>query len=94
MSGTNDRRGEDILLSLIYPKTIEMMTGEQQVEFAYAADEQLQFMTSGAGAVKQESLGDASVTYADPQTVTCGGQEICPTAIARLMKCGLLTRWI
>lgn len=94
MSTVTDRRGEDILLSLIYPKTVEMMTREQQVEFARAAEEQSEYNLSGGGAVKRESLGDASVTYADASAVTCGGQTICPSALARLMKCGLLTRWI
>lgn len=94
MNNTNDRRGEEILLSLIYPTTVEEMSPEQQSEFACAAAEQLAYNLSGGGAVKSEALGDAKVTYADPAGVSLGGQAICPTALARLMKCGLLNRWI
>lgn len=94
MSTVNDRRGEDILLSLIYPTKIEDMTEEQKAEFAAATEEQNEYGQSSGGVVKSESLGDASVTYADPKGVSFGGQLICPAALARLMKCGLLTRWI
>ena len=94
MSVSNDRRGEDILLSLIYPITVEEMSREQQSEFAAAAEDQLQYMKSDGAAVISEELGDAKVTYRDASSVTVGGQTVCPVAIARLLKCGLLTRWI
>ena len=94
MSTTNDRRGEEILLSLIYPTKTEDMSEEQRTEFAAAVAEQNAYGTSYGGAVKRESLGDASVTYDSPAGVSFGGQQICPAALARLMKCGLLTRWI
>ncbi len=94
MSAINDRRGEDILLSLIYPITVEQMSADQQAEFAAAAEDQLEYMGSGGAAVVSEELGDAKVTYAKVSGVVVGGQAICPAAVARLMKCGLLNRWI
>lgn len=94
MSTANDRRGEEILLSLIYPMKTEDMSEEQRAEFAAAVAEQNDYGVSSGGTVKRESLGDASVTYASPTGISFCGQQICPAALARLMKCGLLTRWI
>ena len=90
----NDRRGGDILLSLIYPITVEEMSREQQSEFAEACEIQLEYMKTGGAAVVSEALGDAKVTYAESGAITLGGQQICPAAVSKLMKCGLLTRWI
>ena len=94
MSTTNDRRGEEILLSLIYPTKIEDMSEDQKAEFDLAIAEQNDYGSSSGGAVKSESIGDVSVTYASSVGVSFGGQQICPSALARLMNCGLLTRWI
>lgn len=94
MSVMNDRRGEDILLSLIYPITVEEMSPSQQSLFAEASELQLEYIKNGGAAVKSEALGDAKVTYAQPLEVTLGGQAVCPAAVSKLMKCGLLTRWI
>ncbi len=87
-------KGEDILLSLIYPKTVGDMTAEQAAEFTLAAGEQAEYAAGSGGAVKQESVGDVSVTYADVRAVNMYGERISPSALARLQKCGLLCRWI
>jgi hypothetical protein len=94
MSVINDRRGEDILLSLIYPITVEEMSREQQSEFAEASELQLEYMKSSGASVVSEALGDAKVTYAQADGIVVGGQSVCPAAVSKLMKCGLLTRWI
>lgn len=94
MSVIDDRRGEEVLLSLIYPTMVEDMSTAQQTEFAAAAEEQLEYMMGGGGNVQSEELGDARVTYCREGSIICGGERICPTSAARLMKCGLLNRWI
>ena len=63
-------------------------------EFAEASELQLEYMKSGGASVMSEALGDAKVTYAQAAGVVVGGQSVCPAAISKLMKCGLLTRWI
>ena len=94
----NDRRGEEILLSLIYPITKDNMSTIQREEFARAAEEQLEYIISPDREVKSESIGDVSVTYSVGESEggrlkNCG-QEISPLAYSRLMRCGLLTRWV
>lgn len=94
---TTDKRGSDALLAFIYPITEADMTAEQREQFEVAAREQLDFMDSAEGskntAVKVESVGDVSVTYADIENNSAGGVRISPKAYNRLMRCGLLTRW-
>ena len=94
----SDRRGEEILLSLIYPITKDNMSDAQLEEFARAAEDQLEYIISPDREVKSESIGDVSVTYSigesDFGRLKNCGQEISPLAYARLMRCGLLTRWI
>lgn len=97
MAEKTDKRGRDTLLSFIYPLTEADMTAEQRDQFELAVHEQLDFMDSAEGskntAVKVESVGDVSVTYADTWTHSVGGCRISPKAYNRLMRCGLLTRW-
>lgn len=94
---TTDKRGSDALLAYIYPITEDDMTAEQLEKFYIAAQEQLVFMDSAEGrkntAVKVESVGDVSVTYAESEEHSAGGVRIAPKAYNLLMRCGLLTRW-
>ena len=90
------REGEEILLTLIYPKRIEDMTPDQVAEFSLAAGEQAEFSASVGRRVKKETVGDVSVTYGedDIRAFDVHGASISPAAISRLQRCGLLCRWI
>lgn len=96
VTSSADKRGEDALLALVFPETYEEMSDTQKTEFNLAAAEQLAFMDSPAREVKSESLGDVRITYSGNggnMPYSCGIM-ICPAAYARLMRCGLLTRWV
>lgn len=92
-----DNRAADAILSFIYPITEADMTVEQRGQFDIAVQEQLDYMDSAEGrnssAVKIESVGDVSVTYAAAESKFAGGVRIAPAVYNRLMRCGLLTRW-
>lgn len=92
-----DNKGADALLSFIYPITVADMTEEQRAQFEIAVQEQLDYMDSAEGrsntAVKVESVGDVSVTYAAAENKSAGGVRVAPRVYNRLMRCGLLTRW-
>ncbi len=90
------KKGEEILLSLIYPITADDMNAEQTAEFAIASSEQAEFAASDNKGVVREEVGDVSVTYADSgaRAVSVCGERIAPAAAARLLRCGLLRRWI
>lgn len=97
--GITDKRGEEALLAFLYPVTLADMTDAQRTEFAHAAEEQLGFLDSAEGrsntSIRSESVGDVSVTYAvTAESQTSGGIRIAPAAYNRLMRCGLLTRWV
>lgn len=84
-----------LLLSLIYPMTYEDMNEAQAAEFAAAAEEQAKYSASSSAFVKSESVGDVSVTYGDgADTLCCYGQPISPAVVARLVRAGMLRRWI
>lgn len=97
MAEITENRGRDILLSLIYPTVESDMSYEQLAAFGEAAEVQLEFMAkngSDGRAVKSESVGDVSVTYADNSGVTVCGERISSEALAKLRVCGLLGCWI
>lgn len=98
MAEISDNKGAAALLSYIYPLGLSDMTEEQRAEFDAAAEEQLRYMDSAEGrqntAIRQESVGDVSVTYAVTGEAQSGGVRIAPEAYHRLLHCGLLTRWV
>ena len=89
------RSGEEILLSLLFPVTKEDMTREQAAEFAMAAADQEAFDRSPERHdVLSEAVGDVRVTYRASKTLSSAACPIAPAAAARLLRCGLLTRWV
>lgn len=96
VNSSDIRKGEETLLSLIYPRTKEDMSESQAAEFAIAAAEQAEFSSADSGrTVTRETVGDISITYGDaPDAATVYGKKISPAALSRLMRCGLLSRWI
>jgi len=96
VSQSDIRQGEELLLSLIYPTRVEDMTVDQAAEFSIACHEQAEFAAGGAREILRESVGDVSVSYRerDIRAVNMHGERICPSAVARLQRCGLLCRWI
>ncbi len=85
----------NLLLSLIYPITEGDMSAEQSVQFALAADEQAEYSRSFSQ-VKSESVGDVSVTYetSSRSPLTYYGDPVSPAAISRLVRAGLMSRWV
>lgn len=90
------RRGEELLLSLIYPIAKEDMTPSQAAEFSIASHEQAEYASDTSRNIERESVGDVSVSYRDRdiRAVNMHGARISPVAVARLQNCGLLCRWI
>jgi len=88
--------GEEVLLSLIYPRTKNDMTESQLTEFAAAVAIQESFMASATDdeAILSKKVGDVSVTYAADLSTRCSGVKISPSAKERLMRCGLMLRWV
>lgn len=85
----------NLLLSLIYPITEEDMSADQSVQFALAVDEQAEYSRSFSP-IKSESVGDVSVTYESSaqSPLMYYGNPVSPAAIARLVRSGLMRRWV
>lgn len=85
----------NLLLSLIYPITEEDMSADQSVQFALAADEQAEYSRSFSP-IKSESVGDVSVTYEslERSPLMYYGNPVSPAAIGRLVRAGLMRRWV
>ena len=94
MTETELERGREILLSLIYPTCICDMSEAQKNEFERAAAQQAEYAAQNKSCVVRESVGDVSVTYADSQNITCGGERISPISLGILKTAGLLERWV
>lgn len=76
------------------------MTPAQREEFELAVREEEVYLASPESAedgIVRESVGDVSVTYRTDSRigVLCvSGQPVAPAASARLLRCGLLGRWV
>lgn len=94
---------ENTLLALLYPKSEADMTPGQRIEFDLAVEEQAAFLaspagraaSSAAGRIASESVGDVSVSYrVNGAGRFAAGEPVSPQAEARLLRCGLLGRWV
>ena len=92
---------ETVVRALLYPARPEEMKESQKNGFFRAVCMQADYSTAQTGTqagrrIKNESLGDHSVTYADGSAggMTVMGIAVSPEAVMLLTDCGCLSRWV
>ena len=94
---------EAVIRTLMYPVCPERLNESQRNGFLRAVCIQADYraaqkVADGGRAIKSESIGDHSVTYADTDGLSGGmtmmGTAVSPEAVMLLTDCGCLSRWV